>query len=529
MAKRDSLPDFVRALQRADAYPGPTSGVELVQTHISYVFLLDHQVYKVKKPVDLGFVDFTTLAKRKAACEAEVRLNRRGCAGGVYIGVEPIILDARGRYHIGGEGTLVDYAVRMKRLPRDHMMDVLLERGAVDFRMIGRVAARIAQLHGAAERSERITRTGGSKTLAKNWRDTLAQTRQFTGRTLSQRRLNRIEAFAAAFLKDQAALIQHRETEDRIRDCHGDMRSDSVCFDDSLPDGICIYDCIEFNDAFRYCDTGLDIAFLAMDLDYRGRRDLSDLLIGLYTPATGDPELPLLLNFYKCYRACVRGKVESLLSVDSGLLARQHSRARHRAEAYFRLAEAYTHKPSDAGVVLVTGPSGSGKSVLAGALASRLGSALLSTDMLRRLILDTGEREVELETGIYTDASRQQIYDAMLVRSGDFIADGRPVVLDATFIERRQRAPFIEVARAAGQRLLIVDCSAPDEVVRQRQAQRAGEAWSVSEGRWEVYLAQKDRVEPADEVPDRERISIDTTLPLEEQINLVEAGLRANL
>ncbi|HLF77665.1 MAG TPA: AAA family ATPase [Dehalococcoidia bacterium] len=526
MASTAALPEFVRALRRKDTYPRPPREIELVQTHISYVFLVDDEVFKVKKPVDLGFVDFTTLAKRRAACEAEVRLNRRGCAGGVYLGVEPIMRDAEGRYRIGGAGEVIDYAVHMKRLPEDRMMDRLLEQDAVDFEMIGRLAGRVAQLHAEAERNDRITRVGGTATLAKNWRDTLEQVRPFVGQTLSQTRYQRIEAFANAFMDSEGELLQRRESDGRIRDCHGDMRSDSVCFDDTLPDGICIYDCIEFNDAFRYCDTGLDIAFLAMDLDYRGRPDLSDLLIGLYAPTAGDPELPLLLNFYKCYRACVRGKVESLLSVDEGVPARQRSRARHRAQAYFCLAAAYARKRLQPGVFLVSGPSGSGKSVLAGALAARLGSALLSTDMLRRQLFDERGRAAEMDAGIYTEESRGRIYAEMLARAQRLAADNRPLVLDATFIERRQREPFENLGRESNRPLLVVECSAPDEVVRARQQRREGEAWSVSEGRWEVYLAQKGRLEPADEVSDAERVAVDTTRDLTEQIEAVEAKLK---
>ncbi len=300
------------------------------------------------------------------------------------------------------------------------------------------------------------------------------------------------------------------------------MRSDAVCFDESLPDGICIYDCIEFNDALRYGDTALDVAFLAMDLDYRGRSDLSDLFIGLYTPAIGDVELPLLLNFYKCYRACVRGKVESLLSADTGVPVRKRGVARRRAQAYFRLAETYARKKSRPGLAIVSGPSGSGKSVLAGALASRTGAALLSTDMLRARASAEPGRGVDIDAGKYSEESRAGVYDVMLDRADALLGEHRPVVLDGTFIQRQQRAPFIELARSSKRPLLIVECSAPDEVVRERQKRREAESWSVSEGRWEVYLAQKQRIEPADEVSAAERIAVDTTLELEDQLEVIE-------
>jgi predicted kinase len=262
-----------------------------------------------------------------------------------------------------------------------------------------------------------------------------------------------------------------------------------------------------------------------MDLDYRRRPDLSDLFIGLYAPAIGDAELPLLLNFYKCYRACVRGKVESLLSLDAGVPTRKRAQARHRAQAYFRLAESYARKRSRQGLVMVSGPSGSGKSVLAGVMASRLGAVLLSTDMLRRQTFEERGRGAEIDTGVYSEQSRDQVYDEMLRRAEAFLAADRPIVFDGTFIEKRQRRPFIDLARETKRRLLVVECSAPDEVIRRRQQRREGEAWSTSEGRWEVYLAQKQRLEPADEVPADERVSIDTTRPLTAQLEVIEAKL----
>jgi aminoglycoside phosphotransferase family enzyme/predicted kinase len=524
MAKAQDLPAHIQALRRRSAYPHRPARVELVQTHISYVFLLDDEVYKVKKAVDLGFVDFTTLAKRKQACEAEVRLNRRGSPEGVYHGVEAVRRGRDGQFRIGGEGETVDYAVHMKRLPEDRMMDRMLERGEVGFEMIGRVAGRVAELHATAETSAEITRIG-EQAVAANWSETLEQIRAFAGNTLSRMRLQRIERFARSFLERESGLMQRRAREGRVRDCHGDMRSDSICFDEALPGGLCIYDCIEFNDAFRYCDTALDVAFLAMDLDYRGHADLADLFIGLYAAAAGDPELGLLLNFHKSYRACVRGKVDSLLSIDKGVSARQRSRAAQRARAYFRLAEAYAARVTPSALLLITGPSGSGKSVLAGVLAARLGAVLLSTDMLRRELFDAGGLNAPLGAGIYDDASRSKVYAEMLRRFTALTAQRRNIVLDGTFVEKSQRAPYLRAADEAARPLFVVECTAPEQVIRERQQRRRAQPWTVSDGRMEVYLAQKQHLEPADEVPPARRLKIDTTRPLAEQIAVVEARL----
>ncbi len=519
----DPLPPHIRALHDASAYAKPITGaISLVQTHISYVFLVDDEVFKLKKPVDLGFVDFTTLEKRKFDCEEEVRLNQRGCPEGVYYGVVPIVFDAGSYSVVVGEaspaGEIVDYAVHMRRLPQDRMMDILLQKDAVDFDMIGGLAGRLAQLHREADAGPAITAKGGFENHRHNWHDSLDHIRPSVGRTLSQKRFDRIEAFAAAFFAREALLLRRREHDGWIRECHGDLRSDAVCLDEALPAGLCIYDCIEFNEAFRYSDTGLDAAFLAMDLDYRDRPELSDLFVGLYAATVGDKQLPLLLNFYKCYRAIVRGKVESLLLDDPAVPIGQKAAARKRARVYFKLAEDYARRHAKQRLLLVTGPSGSGKSVLSGVLASRLGCVILSTDILRRELFEITPSREPLDSGKYAADARERVYEEVEAQARDFLTDGRPVLIDGTYIERRQREPITALAQEHRMALLVIECFAPDDVVKARQQKRQTEDWSTSEGRWEVYLDQKARLEPATEIDEPQRLRIDTTIPLEDQI-----------
>ena len=435
-----------------------------------------------------------------------------------------VVQDSRGRFRVGGRGNVVDYAVRMKRLPQDRMMDVLLAKDAVDFDMIGQVAGRLAELHRKAERGPRISRAGGYATQRRNWRENLDGARGFIGRTLTDARYQRIDSFAEAVLRDEESLLRRRVAEGWVRDCHGDLRSDAVCFDPDLPGGLCIYDCIEFNDRFRYSDTGLDAAFLAMDLDYRGRPDLSDLFVGLYAAAIGDKELPLLLHFWKAYRAIVRGKVESLLLNDLGVAARERTAAKRRAAAYYKLAEAYARSRRRQSLVVVTGPSGSGKSVLAGTLAARLGAVLLSTDTLRRELFQTGRQGNELDTGIYSADARDRVYQEITSQAERYLAQGRSVVVDGTYVEKKQRAPLLRLA--GRRRLLLIECRADDVTVKQRQERRRNQSWTVSEGRYEVYEAQKQRLEPPDELPESKRLVVDTTRPLANQIEAVLKRLR---
>jgi predicted kinase len=263
-----------------------------------------------------------------------------------------------------------------------------------------------------------------------------------------------------------------------------------------------------------------------MDLEYRGHADLSELFISLYAHAAGDKELPVLLPLFKCHRATVRGKVESLQLLDPAIGARQKAAARRRARKYFALADSYTRRRDRQALILVTGPSGSGKSVLAGVLAAHLGAVLLSTDTIRRELFREHGRGAPVDTGIYSPEAREGVYHELRRQAEEMLVQGRSVVLDGSYIERKQRLPIERLAGQLRARLLIVECSAPPEVVRQRQRRRESEAWSASEGRWEVYLAQKARLEPVTEVPDSRRIAMDTTLPIAEQIEAVGAKLK---
>jgi uncharacterized protein len=516
----------VRALLDPDAYSPPASAVELVQTHISYVLLAGQDVYKVKKPVNFGFLDFSTLAKRRHFCEEEVRLNQRGCPS-IYLGVVPITRDASG-YKLGGGGDVVDYAVHMRRLPAEGMMDGLLARGELTHAMVGRLAARLADFHAKAETSEAITRIGGFAGHTRHWQENFEQTRPFVGRTIPAARQRRIEEMVRRRLEEIEALCRRREAEGLVRDCHGDLRSDAVCFEPGSPDGICIFDCIEFNERYRWSDTGLDVGFLAMDLDFRGRGDLGDLFVGLYSAISGDKTLPAALPLYKAYRAYVRGKVEGILMDDTGVSRTARAAATRRSAAYFRLSERYLRASHFRGLAVVMGVSGSGKSVLAGVLASRLGAVLLSTDMVRNQLAASTVRQRERPAygaGLYAEEERDNVYAAIVGQTDAFLGAGLGVVLDGTFIEARQRGRVTRLARERRTPLLFVECKAPHDVIERRQSGRAEEVWTTSEGRWEVTLRQIERYEPPLEVPASSRLEVDTTLPLPPQVDAVLAAL----
>jgi aminoglycoside phosphotransferase family enzyme len=305
--------------------------IDLVQTHISYVFLAGDFVYKLKKPVDLGFLDFTTLEKRRHFCQEEVRLNRRLCPG-TYLGVASIAY-VEGAVDVDAAGTVVDYAVKMKRLPEERMMGRLLEEDAVTPEMLRALTRRLAEFHASAETGPEIEPFGGLETIGGNWRENFEQTEPYVGRTVTARRFQETRAYVEAFLEQERALLESRVREGRVRDCHGDLRAEAVCFSD----GICIFDCIEFNQRFRYSDVASDLGFLAMDLDYRGRPAMSDELVGLYLGMSGDSTLPLVLDFTSATGPTCGSKVEGFLLAPEVAAARKRP-PEARARAFFRLA-----------------------------------------------------------------------------------------------------------------------------------------------------------------------------------------------
>jgi aminoglycoside phosphotransferase family enzyme len=324
----------VEALMKPEAYDEDAGIIELVQTHISFVFLTRRFVYKVKKAVNLGFLDFTTLEKRRFFCEKELELNKRLCRD-MYLEVVPI--NKADAIKIKGEGETVEYAVKMKRMPQEKMMSELLEKNQVDDGLVDRIAKIIAEFHSKAENNRRISKFGSLAVIETNWKENYDQTEEFIGKTISKEDFELIRSRINDFMKQNMSVFEKRTTEGRVRDCHGDIHSGNIF----VTNGIYIFDAIEFNERFRYSDVAADVAFLAMDLDFKKRADLSDFFVEKYIKYSGDQELTKLLPSYKCYRAYVRGKVVSFKLNDPSISIEDKSAATVEAKAYFKLAMAY--------------------------------------------------------------------------------------------------------------------------------------------------------------------------------------------
>ena len=326
------LQELIRALMDPKAYPDDSQTVELKQTQMSCIFLTGDHVYKVKKPVNLGYLDYTSLKSRQYFCQREVELNRRLCPD-AYLGVVAITRD-KDRISMGGEGEVIEYAVKMRHLPEEAMMDVLLAKNRVSPQMITKVANRVAEFHREAET---VSGFGDIKTITTNTEENFNQTEKYIGQTISREQYEGIQDYTNSFIKNNAWLINKRIAGKKIRDCHGDLHAAHICF----TNGICIYDCIEFNDRFRYCDVAAEVAFLAMDLDRYRRADLSRVFVDAYVDKSGDRELKKVLHFYKCYFAYVRGKVESFKLDDPLIPEEEKAKTLAIAKRYFELAASY--------------------------------------------------------------------------------------------------------------------------------------------------------------------------------------------
>ncbi len=329
----------IEDLLKPEAYPRKPQKIELIQTQMSFIFLTGDYVYKVKKPVNLGYLDYTTLEKRRFFCHQELELNRRLCPD-VYLAVVPITESCQlsaVSYQFEGEGKAIEYAVKMKQLPQERMMDVLLLNGQVTKEMIAKVAEKLVRFHQKAETNPEIAAFGKLDTIRRNCDENFSQTEKYIGLSISSTKYEQIKSYTNNFISSNAGLFDKRVSKGKIRDCHGDLHAAHICFTDD----ICIYDCIEFNDRFRYCDVASEVAFLAMDLDRYQRADLSKHLVNTYVELSHDEDLLRLLNFYKCYRAYVRGKVESFKLDDPYIAEKEKTKVLATAKSYFQLAESY--------------------------------------------------------------------------------------------------------------------------------------------------------------------------------------------
>ncbi len=487
-------------------------GVELIETHLSWIFRFPDVVYKVKKPVVFGSLDLGSPQKRKEACEAEVRLNRR-LAPEVYRGVVPITRSYSGEHAIAGKGEQVDWAVAMARLPDEDRADVRVAEGRLDVADVEAIARRIASFHASCPCGPEIGEFGQADVVRANVLENLAQTRATIDSYIDREAASEMERSQLHFLDHNAELFDKRVRGGFVREGHGDLRLDHIYVSDEGV--ITIVDCAEYDLKYRCADVCADIGFLSMALAATRRVDLAEVLLTAYVDETQDHDLYSLVDFYESYRAWVRARVSSFLVHDPDASTPIRERAAEQARSYYLLALAAQRRSAvPPNLVAVGGLIATGKTTVAHALRRQLGAPVVSTDAIRATLLGLPATEPDLEgPGAYpldlTDRVNQEVYR----RAAAVLRSGRPVILDAPFQSVAVRAAVRAVAAAEDVPFLFVECRCAPETSRRRLRARA-RLRGVEDGNIEIFNTFAANFEAVEELPDQQSVVLDTDQPL---------------
>ena len=492
-----TLPDLVAAMSNAAFYAHRPSSVDFRQTHISCVFVAGDLVYKIKKPLRLAFLDYSTAQQRYRFCQEEVRLNRR-LTPRVYLGVFAI------RRRSGGfaldstparefDPQAVEYAVKMRRLPDDRSLERLVRAKQADASAMRRIASVLAPFHASAARARGVE-FGSADAVQRSIAVNLEECGPFVGDTIGQPEYDWIDEFNRTFIANHREFFDRRARDGMVREGHGDLRSEHICVQDEID----VIDCVEFSPRLRYGDIASDLAFLLMDLDRLEAPALGHHLLRAYLAELRDPELIRLLPFYKCYRASVRGKVGSLKARQAEVPAAQRRRAHESAREYFAAAYRYARAGSPA-LVVICGLPASGKSTIAQAFGERCGFAVFNSDVIRKRMAgkDPTERAGgALGEGIYSAGFSDSTYQALAEQAAATLRGGDGVIIDATYRSDNHRRILRAVAAGAGVPIVFAECLVTDEQARQRLAARTLETDAVSDATWETYLQHKAEFAP---------------------------------
>ncbi len=514
MCVESRLPPLIQAMMRGDFYPHHPDSVELRQTHISYVFLAGDYVYKIKKPVRFVFLDYSTLEKRRHFCYEEIRLNRR-LAPAVYLDVVAIVRND-GRFTLSESPAepAFEYAVRMRRLPEDCFVDRRLREGKMRREDFDRIAAKLANFYATAA-ADQGSFYGSPEAIRRKLEENVKEVEPLIGQTLTLQEFSRIRDYNNTFFAQHGDLLAVRVRDGRVREGHGDLRAEHIC----LEDDPVIFDCIEFSEEFRYCDAASEVAFLSMDLDYLGSPLFSECFAGSFQALTQDFGISHLLPLYKSYRACVRGKVESLKSQEPEVPENEREEAKGRARRYFHLAYRYASPPYAPALVIVCGLVASGKSTIARTLGDRTGYQIVNSDVVRKQLAGvalTTHPTAEYGKGLYTDDFNSLTYNALLRQSEDCLKLGKGVIIDATFKDPQHRRQFMDLSSKLRRPLLFVECRATEEKTLERLKLRAQRPSEVSDATVSVYRRQRQDFVPLSEIPDSMRIVVNTEVNIDE-------------
>lgn len=503
-------PDWLDALQQADAFPHPVRQIQLIETHISYVLLTGDFAYKIKKSLNLGFLDFSTLDKRHYYCQEEVRLNRR-LAAPIYLNVVAIVRSAAGIRISDSEDSadeILDYAVKMRQFDPQLEFDRLLQRQQLKIERFDELAQLVGQFHATVPSASADSDFGSPGAVAQPCLENFSQIRQYLPE-LKNHQLTELEQWTRKRLEQLEPLFVQRKQAGCIRECHGDMHLRNIAL---WQDRVIVFDCIEFNPSLRWIDTISEIAFLIMDLDAHQASRSGWYFLNRYLEQTGDYTALPLLRFYLVYRAMVRAKVAA---IEFG----QHAQMEHQKEMqhYLDQADTYT-RPSSPWLVINQGFSGSGKSYATDRLLQHLGCIRLRSDVERSRLFGAqpaGGGPTAIGTGKYSASAGERTYQRLLDLARQLLLAGYRVIVDAAFLQRAQRRLFEQLARELQVPFRILAFEAEPTVMKQRIRQRQAVQRDASEANLAVLEHQLQHHDPLDEQELRLAIPIDTGRPID--------------
>lgn len=500
---------LIQALLSPAAYDHEVDQARLIETHISWVILTGDYAYKIKKPVNLGFLDFSSLEKRKHLCEEEIRLNRR-LAPNIYLDVVAIN-GSMEQPQINGDGTTIEYAVRMSQFPQEAQLDRMLERGELQAQHMDALARMVADFHAQIPQVDAQSEYGEPTHVYQPITDTLTTLRKHITDPQGLSVIDELDTWCQRRFAELRELIVQRKADGYVRECHGDMHLRNLAWIDGQP---LAFDCIEFNPKLIWNDVISEVAFLMMDLDNRGQAQLAMRFINRYLEQTGDYAGVRLLRFYLVYRALVRAMVDAIRLGQEGIDDSESAAAEQESQAYLKLALDYT-RHSRTCLILTRGLSGSGKTTLTQPLLEQLGALRIRSDVERKRMFGLKAEQnghVDYAQGMYSAEATERTYERLVQLADSILLGGYTVIVDATFQHVFQRQYFYALAKKRDVEVIILDLRASPETLRQRIATRKGDA---SDADIKILKHQSDNWKHLDENEPSRMIPVDTEEPLD--------------
>jgi len=508
-ATRPQLPGLIHSLLNGDFYPHPTDNIQLIETHISWVILTGPYAYKIKKPVDFGFLDFSTLEKRKLFCDEELRLNSR-LAAEIYLEVINITGTAE-RPCFDGEGEVIEYAVKMVQFSQDAQLDHMLAAGTLQASHIDAIAVAVADFHQKIETADNRSLYGDPEHVYQPVVENFSQIRAHISNKTYLEELARLEHWSQSTFETLQTIFKQRKHDGFIRECHGDMHLRNIAWIDNRP---VAFDCLEFNPELRWIDVISEIAFLVMDLQDRQQARLGQRCLNTYLERSGDYAGLGVLNFYLCYRALVRAKVDAIRSQQTGISQQEQLEAETDFHTYLQLAQTYT-KTLTPQLFITRGVSASGKSTLTRQLLEHLGAIRIRSDVERKRLFNIHADEdshASIDQGIYSAQASQKTYSKLVELAGTVLDAGYPVIIDATCLKFEQRDPFHQLAIKKKLPCIILEFTASADTLRQRIRSRKP---GVSDADIEVLEHQLKTWQPLEDHEQKLSVEINTDVPFE--------------